>query len=140
MENSPVVVEATYDAPVRRVWKALTSNDEMRKWYFDLTEFKPETGFRFQFEGGTENKTYTHLCEISEVIPGKKLSYSWKYKGYPGNSKVTFELFEEGKGTRLKVTHQGLESFPSLPDFGKENFRDGWNAIIGKNLKEFLET
>jgi len=139
MDNSPVVVEATYDASVQEIWKALTDNNQMKKWYFDLDEFKPEAGFQFQFQGGTETKTYTHLCEITEVIPEKKLSHTWNYKGYPGNSIVTFELFPVESKTRLRVTHEGIESFPSSPDFAKENFRTGWTAIIGTNLKAFVE-
>lgn len=139
MANTPVVVETTLNASPQKIWKALTDNNEMKKWYFNLDEFRPEAGFEFQFEGGTETKKYTHLCQITEVIPEMKLSHTWKYKGYPGSSKVTFELFPDGKSTRLKVTHEGLESFPAIPDFAKENFREGWTAIIGKNLKEFLK-
>ncbi len=139
MDNTPVVVEATYDASVQEIWNALTDNNEMKKWYFDLDGFKPETGFRFQFQGGTATKTYIHLCQITDVIPEKKLSYTWKYKGYPGNSMVTFELIPlEGK-TRVRVTHEGIESFPSSPDFAKENFKTGWTTIIGTNLKSFVE-
>ena len=44
-----VVIERTFNAPVARVWKALTDVEEMRHWYFDLKEFKPEVGFEFEF-------------------------------------------------------------------------------------------
>ncbi|MEO6721895.1 MAG: SRPBCC domain-containing protein, partial [Ferruginibacter sp.] len=71
---------------------------------------------------------------------GKKLTYSWKYDGYPGESFVTFEIFEEGDKTKLVLTHKGLETFPAdNPDFKKENFVMGWNDIIGKSLLEYLE-
>jgi hypothetical protein len=51
---------------------------------------------------------------------------------------VTFELFDEAGKTRLKLTHEGLETFPaSNPDFAKESFTEGWTHIIGKSLKEF---
>jgi uncharacterized protein YndB with AHSA1/START domain len=139
MQTPPVVVEATYNTSIQNTWSALTDNNQMKKWYFHLDEFVPQKGFQFQFEGGTESRTYTHLCEITEVIPSKKISYSWKYKGYPGISFVTFELSPEGDKTRLRVTHAGLETFPSSPDFAKENFRNGWDSIIGTNLKKFLE-
>ena len=134
-----MIVEAHCDARAEKIWQALTDNNEMKKWYFDLDEFKPEKGFQFQFQGGTETKTYTHLCEITEVVPYKKLSHTWGYEGYPGNSIVTFELFPEENKTRVKVTHEGLETFPSSPDFDRENFRNGWTAIIGTNLKSFVE-
>jgi uncharacterized protein YndB with AHSA1/START domain len=139
MTHQPFTIERTFNAPVTLVWKAITNKEAMKKWYFDFSEFKPEVGFEFQFEGGTEEKTYRHLCKITEVIENKKLSYSWRYDGYEGNSLVTFELFEEGKSTRLTLTHAGLETFPAIKDFAKENFEAGWTEIIGKSLKEFVE-
>lgn len=66
---------------------------------------------------------YTHICKIVEVIPYQKLSYSWTYKDYEGDSLVTFELFSEEEKTRLKLTHEGLETFPqNNPSFTKESF------------------
>jgi uncharacterized protein YndB with AHSA1/START domain len=111
----------------------------MKEWYFDLAEFKPEVGFEFQFLAGKDEKKYLHLCKITEVTAGKKLAYSWRYDGYEGTSFVTFELFAEGNKTRLRLTHEGLETFPkSNPDLAKENFVQGWTSIIGTSLKKFL--
>jgi uncharacterized protein YndB with AHSA1/START domain len=139
MNTDPVIVECIYLAPVKKVWEALTDNDKMRKWYFDISAFKPELGFEFQFEGGSKDQTYVHLCKITEIIPEEKLQYSWRYAGYHGNSLVTFELFPEGEKTRIKLTHEGLETFPEEHDFSKESFTNGWNHIIGKSLKDFVE-
>jgi uncharacterized protein YndB with AHSA1/START domain len=141
MKNEPFVIERTYNAPIEKVWGAISDNNEMRKWYFDLPEFKTEIGFEFQFSGGPPEKSYLHLCKVTEVIVGKKLSYSWRYDGYPGNSFVTFELFAEGNKTKLKLTHEGLESFAASnnPDLDKKNFEAGWAQIIGTTLKEFIE-
>lgn len=138
MKAEPFIIERTYQAPVEKVWNAISDRDQMKQWYFDLAAFKPEVGFEFQFEGGKE-QIYVHLCKVVEVIPGRKLKYSWRYKGYEGNSFVTFELFPEGNKTRLKLTHEGLETFPTNPDFAKKNFATGWTQIIGTSLKEFLE-
>jgi uncharacterized protein YndB with AHSA1/START domain len=138
MENKPIIVERKYNAPISKVWKAITDKEEMKQWYFDLAEFQPELGFKFQFIGGTEDNQYLHLCEVTEVIPEKKLTYSWRYDGYEGNSFVSFELFEKGDETRLKLTHRGLESFPNNPDFAKTNFEMGWDQIINTSLKEYL--
>lgn len=139
-ENLPVVIERTFDAPIQKVWEAITDKDQMKKWYFDLPAFKPKVGFEFQFSAGCEGRNYLHLCKITEVIPGKKLTYSWRYDGYEGNSFVTFELFAEGNKTRLKLTHEGLETFSkSNPDLAKENFVQGWTHILGTSLKDFME-
>jgi uncharacterized protein YndB with AHSA1/START domain len=140
MTDTPVIVEQTYDAEIGKVWKAITDKDEMKHWYFDLKEFRAEVGFEFEFYGGTEHKQYLHKCKILEVVPLKKLRHSWRYEGYAGNSTVTFELFAEGEKTRVKLTHEGIESFPKTePDIAKENFVQGWAAILGSSLKDFLE-
>ena len=141
MNTEPFIIERTYNAPVDKVWKALTDKDEMKKWYFDLAEFKPEVGFEFRFYGqGHKGEQYLHLCTITEVVMQKKLAYSWKYDGLQGNSIVSFELFAEGDRTRVKLTHEGLETFPqNNADFARESFAQGWTHIIGKGLKEFVE-
>lgn len=139
MKAEPVIVEKTYNAPIQKVWAALTDKNKMKQWYFDLEEFKPEVGFEFRFHGGTEENQYLHICKITEVIPQKKLTHSWRYDGYPGDSFVSFELFAEGDKTRLKLTHTGLDTFPPEQDFAISNFNMGWNHIIGKALPEYLE-
>ena len=152
MKNSnPVIKEVLLNAPASKVWKAITDKNDMKQWYFDLAEFKPEAGYEFQFYGGDKNKQWLHLCKVTEVIKEKKLTYSWKYDGYKGISYVTFELYpallsetesqRKGKGTRLKLTHTGLESFPSneVPELKRENFDTGWTSIIGTSIKEFVE-
>ena len=135
----PIVMERTFTAPVARVWQALTDVGEMKEWYFDLKEFKPEVGFEFEFTVEHEGMTYHHLCKITEVIPQRKLAYTWRYKGEPGDSLVTFELFPEGNKTRLKLTHTGIETFPKTPAYARKNFEAGWTAIVGSELKKFLE-
>ena len=140
MKQEPFVIERTFNAPIEKVWDAISNKEAMKQWYFDLAEFKPEAGFEFQFDGGPEDRRYKHLCKITEVIPGKKLRYSWRYDGYEGNSFVTWELFAEGDKTRLKLTHEGLETFPeNIPDFAKSNFVQGWTEITGTSLKGFVE-
>ncbi len=113
----------------------------MKIWYFDLKEFKPEVGFKFSFTGGpSPERQYLHVCEITEVIPQKKLTHTWRYDGYPGNSILTFELSAQGNKTLLKLTHKDLETFPAdNPDFAKKNFEEGWNSIINDSLKNYLE-
>jgi len=134
-----VIVERTFDAPVARVWKALTDVDQMRVWYFDLKEFKPQVGFKFEFVVEHEGNSYHHLCRVTEVIPEKKIAHTWRYKGQPGDSLVTFELFGEGEKTRLKLTHTGIETFPKTPAYARKNFEAGWTEIIGSELKRFVE-
>jgi len=140
MSTAPITFEHTFDVPVAKIWKAITDPAEMKNWYFNLPGFKAEKGYQFQFTGGEEGgKQFLHLCEVIEVIPQKKLTYSWRYDGYPGNSFVTFELFEQGTQTMLRLSHAGLETFPDQLEFSVKNFIGGWTYIIHTSLKNYLE-
>ena len=134
-----IVVERVLNAPVARVWKALTDVNQMRQWYFDLKEFNPQVGFEFDFVVEHEGNNYHHLCRVTEAIPEKKIAYTWRYEGEPGDSLVTFELSAEGEKTRLKLTHSGIETFPKTPAYARKNFETGWNTIIDTELRQFVE-
>ncbi len=140
MEAQPIIVEQLLHASVDKVWNAITDKNVMKEWYFNIEDFKPETGSSFSFYGGDDNKKYLHLCQVTEVVPHKQLSYSWRYENDPGISYVTFELFHEGNDTRLRLTHKGVESFDTIdPSFKRESFEKGWTYIIGTSLKAFVE-
>ncbi|MFB2118790.1 SRPBCC domain-containing protein [Parapedobacter sp. 2B3] len=141
VKSAPVVVEKTLDSPIGRVWRAIANKEQLKQWYFDLDDFKPEVGFRFSFAGqGHKGAQYIHRCIVTEVIPQQKLQYSWQYEGHPGYSLVTFTLAEMGMQTKLILTHHGLETFPQdTPDFAWKSFNGGWGEIIGKMLPEFLD-
>ncbi|HMR90669.1 MAG TPA: SRPBCC domain-containing protein [Chitinophagaceae bacterium] len=143
MQPAPFTIECIYSVPVEKVWKAITDKAQMKEWYFDISEFKPEAGFGFQFTGqGHDGDKYIHLCRITHAEPHKKLRYSWSYQGMDGISYVTFELFPEGESsTRLRLTHEGIESFQQTGnrDFAPESFAGGWTYITGTALKGFLE-
>jgi uncharacterized protein YndB with AHSA1/START domain len=138
MNHSPLIVERTCNAPVEQVWKAITDNQSMKQWYFELEDFRPEVGFTFSFVGENEGRKFIHLCRITEVVPNRKLSYTWQYEGLDALTVVTFELFPEQGGTRLKLTHEGLENLPQDRDYARSNFEAGWDHIINKSLSGFL--
>jgi uncharacterized protein YndB with AHSA1/START domain len=135
--DTPFVLEQVYDAPTRKVWQALTDENSMREWYFpQLMKFEPVVGFEFVFSN--DGSPFQKEWRVTKVEDGRLLAHSWIYKGYPGSSEVTFELFEQGDKTRLKLTHTGLASFPTDAHFARHRFEDGWKQILGSNLKDHL--
>ncbi|SEW51109.1 SRPBCC family protein [Chitinophaga arvensicola] len=141
MSNSPLVIERTFDAPVKAVWDAITDNKKIRQWYFDIADFKPQIGFEFTFTVEMNERQFVHLCKITDVITGKKLSYTWQYQGVAGSSEVIWELSPEGDKTKLKLTHKGIHSFPYATDraFVPESFSNGWHHFLDKALPAYLE-
>ena len=140
MNKEPFVIEQTFDSSINDVWRALTDNETLKQWYFQLEDFQPTVGFTFRFSGTDKGVTFWHRCVITEVIAPTKLVHTWTYEDYPGESLVTWELFDAGGKTRLKLTHSGLETFPQdNPSLGKESFAKGWTYIMGTSLKKFLD-
>lgn len=136
----PVIVKQNFSYGIDTVWSAITQLEQMRVWFFEnIPAFSPIEGFKVQFSIVNNGREFIHLWEIVEVIPHKKIKYNWRYKGYAGNSFVTFELSENDGTTTLELTHEVTEDFNNkIPEFKKENCRAGWQYFINKNLKSYL--
>lgn len=139
--DAPITVHYTIHAPVQKVWEALTHKEEMKNWYFDIHDFEPETGKEFNFFEPGEEKKYHHHGRILELIPEKRLKYTWSYPEFSkAETTVTWELQPKGEETLVTLIHEDIEDFNDLGEgFSRENFTKGWNTIIGKSLKSFLE-
>ncbi|TWR28960.1 SRPBCC domain-containing protein [Mucilaginibacter pallidiroseus] len=142
METTPLIIEHAVNAAPSFVWDALTNNDKMKRWYFEIPAFEPEIGYKFEFSGGPEDgEKYLHQCIVTAVEPERKISYTWNYAHIEGSSEVSFDLIPQGDDkTLVRVNHIGLETFPKdRSEFARESFEQGWNYIIGTNLKNFVE-
>lgn len=106
--NTPIAVETVVNAPINKVWEALTNKDKMKEWYFDLKEFEPRKDFEFRFTGGTDEHQYLHICKIIEAIPNKRLTHTWTYENVPVETRVKWELSElDAHHTKVELTHAG---------------------------------
>ncbi len=139
--NKPIIIEQKFEASPKEVWEAITNLEKMKQWYFtNIPAFEPRKGFETNFSVQSEERVFPHHWEITEVIPGKKIAYTWTFKGYPGASKVSFELFKLQDGTRLRLTARVLEPFPSdIPEFKRESGVAGWTYFIRERLHSFLK-
>jgi uncharacterized protein YndB with AHSA1/START domain len=116
----------------QEVWEYLTKPELLEQWLMK-TDFQPIVGHKFRF---ICNKiTY---CEVLEVKPFTKLSYSWQTNSAnsnkPFNSKVVWTLFPKGNGTELQLEHNG---FAALEDYVGHN--NGWTTL-GTRFVELLNT
>ena len=138
--TKPIIVTQLFDTSINKVWSAITEVEQMKKWYFPVIDFfEPEVGFETQFIIQVEDRVFQHQWKVIEVIPQKKISYQWKFEGYPGTGVSTFELTEESHQIELKLTFTTLENFPQdIPEFKRESGVEGWNYLIKESLKEYL--
>ena len=114
------------------VWNYLTKAELLEQWLMK-NDFLPIVGHKFSFHCQHETN-----CEVLEVSPFTKLSYSWQTNsaetGKPFNSKVEWTLVPNGTGTELQLVHDG---FVAIEDYLGHN--DGWTKKVGE-LVELLMT
>ena len=140
-DEEPIVAEETFDVPVETVWDAITKVDLMRQWYFDnIPAFEAEVGFETRFDVQSEGRNFLHIWRVKEAVPNRKLTYSWRFQEYPGDSDAVWELFEENGGTRLRLTIVVHEDFPDedAPELRRDSCVAGWEYFINGRLKEYL--
>jgi len=41
MSDQPFIIERVYEVPVPKLWDVISSNEHLKKWYFQISEFKP---------------------------------------------------------------------------------------------------
>ncbi|MFH2029455.1 MAG: SRPBCC domain-containing protein [Bacteroidota bacterium] len=138
--NDEIIVEQLFNTSVEKVWNAITEIDQMRQWYFEnIPSFKPEVGFETQFNVQSNSRNFLHMWKVTEIVPLKMLKYTWSYEGYPGDSLVVFELFEQNSKTQLRLTLKILENFSEeIPEFTRERVVSlGGHTLLKKVLKNF---
>lgn len=139
--NDSIIVEQILDRSISIVWETISNPNKMKQWFFEqIEDFKPEVGFKTSFVVQVEDRIYTHVWEIIEVIPQKKIVYSWKYAEHQGEGIVIYELEEKNSKTLLRLTNLGLDTFPKdVPEFSKESCINGWTYFIKQQLKNYLD-
>lgn len=136
-----VVIKQRVNAPVDKVWKAITDNSLMKDWYFDIADFSTDLNSEFSFYGNEESNKHQHHGEILEVIPKEKLKYTWSYPQITKDKTIVkWNLQDEGDKTLVILTHKGLENFEHLGEnFSKDSFDKAWTEIVSIKLKNFIE-
>jgi uncharacterized protein YndB with AHSA1/START domain len=142
MKNqNPIVAEQSFSTSAEIVWNAITHIEQMRQWYFEnIPDFRPEVGFEVRFNVKSGERNFLHIWKVTEVIPLKKIAYSWNFEEYPGEALTTFELREKGPKTILTLKSYVIKNFPAnIPEFKRESGQAGWDYFIKEKLPSYLE-
>jgi uncharacterized protein YndB with AHSA1/START domain len=123
--------EAVYPHSPERVWRALVDPTELANWLMP-NDFEPTVGHQFTLETGSPEVGTIH-GEVLELDEPKRLRCRWS--GVFGDTEVTFELFPEGDGTRLRVRHDGWSDPPPEQRGG---FDDGWKQKLDQDIPRVL--
>jgi uncharacterized protein YndB with AHSA1/START domain len=102
------------------VWDYLTKSELIAQWLMP-NDFQPIVGHEFSFRTKPMPAVAFDgivCCKVLELVPCKKLSYTWK--GGPGNgetnmdSVVTWVLEKKDSGTELFLEHTGFIENPDI--------------------------
>jgi len=116
--------------PPEVVWDYLTKSELLAQWLMK-NDFQPIVGLDFQFRTNpipSLNFDGIFYCKVLEVVPFKRLSYSWK--SGPGEGEITLEsivvwkLEPKDKGTELFLEHSGFAKEENLNFY--KGLTDGW--------------
>jgi uncharacterized protein YndB with AHSA1/START domain len=135
-----LTITTRIDAPIDRVWKAVTTPALIKQWFFGVdTTSDWKVGSPLVHTGEYQGKPYVDNGEILRIEPPKLLEHThWSdVSGKPDRPEdyqtVTWELTEHDGATELRITEQNLPSREAA-----ETSEQAWNAALTK-LKELLE-
>jgi uncharacterized protein YndB with AHSA1/START domain len=158
-QETDLVLERTFDAPVDLVWEAYTNPEHIKQWFapkpYEITEveldLKPGGIFRFRMVGpdGFDTGHGVPGC-VLEVVEGKKLAWTSALgpgyrpnemgegcESFPFTAVVTFADAGNGK-TQYKAValHKHAADRETHEKMG---FHEGWGTVAGQ-LEEFAKS
>ncbi len=144
-----IVSEVDIVAPAARVFQALTTASELKRWFGSpecpakFWEMDPRPGGRYGYatEAGSVvvNGVRQFDChgEILEYDPPRLLVYTWLANWHDDIARPTvvrWELTPTQTGTHVKVTHSGLAQEAAA----RKDYSAGWPEVV-EMLKKFVE-
>lgn len=139
--NKSIKHQFFFPHPPEKVWEYLTTPALMEQWLMK-NNFQPIVGADFQFQ----TKPIPSLdfdgifyCQVLEIVPFKKLSYSWR--SGPGGGEITLDsvviwkLEANGKGTDLFLEHTGFAKVENLSFYN--GLTAGWIEKL-ENIAKLL--
>lgn len=136
------------EAPVDRVWRALTNRDELATWFQVTIEGDLVPGAQVWMTSVHAQHTgQRFLVHVIEMTPPRRIVWQWHpgeidpgidYSREPWTT-VTFTLEPRDRGTRLRVAETGFDQI-ALARRAKV-YRDnteGWSEVVTW-LKHYVE-
>lgn len=133
-------VKVRIDAPVTKVWGALTQPEIVKQYFFGTdmhTDWKE--GGAIRFTGEHEGRQYEDKGTILTVVPNQLIRFTyWSslsgIEDKPENYvNVTYELEGDGESTTLEVTQENIPDEKT-----KKHSEEQWKKVLN-SLKDLLE-
>ena len=147
--QNAVIVKRVFDIPVNKVWRALTTAEEFKKWWGPEGYSCPYSQMEARVGGnylncmrGPDGKDTWSVGTVKKLVPEKTLVITDSFSDEKGNIKnaadygmpgnwpdellITFQLEEADGATKLKLIHEGV------PEEMQDDCKQGWNECFDK--------
>jgi len=125
-EKGTIRLEHVYSQAPARVWRALTEPALVARWWA-AGDIRAVVGHRFDMDMGPWGM---QPCEVLAVEPERLLRYRFAQPTL--DTIITWELAQEGSGTRLTLTHEGFDLDSAMGRRAFEGMKPGWPGILAK--------
>jgi uncharacterized protein YndB with AHSA1/START domain len=139
MEKSTFVYVTYIRTTAEKLWRALVEPEFTRQFYFGMViESEWKAGAAWRTVGS--DSAVKDSGEIVEIDPPRRLVLTWRNEFRPemkeeGDSRMSYELEQEGEMVKLTVLHQMDKPESKLI----RAVSNGWPMILS-SLKSLLET
>ena len=130
----------TIDAPVSKVWQALTDPAQIKQYLFGTNTVSDwKKGSPISYEGEWEGKKYKDKGTIIEIVPEKLLHTTyWSSMGgkedKPENyNNVIYELQPQNGKTMITISQDNIDTEEQL-----KHMEQNW-AMVLDSMKKLLE-
>jgi uncharacterized protein YndB with AHSA1/START domain len=133
-DKTSLQIRRIYQAPVAIVYAAWTDPEQMKHWMGPSDAFGDaevtmdvRVGGRYRIVmHSPDGETHRVGGVYREVVPNKKLVYTWTWESTPEReSLVTIEFKPSGDGTELVLAHQRFADSEA-----RDKHQAGWNGCL----------
>ncbi len=143
MSAKPLRIERSFQAPAEAVFKAWTSEEVLRRWFYGQPGWEtPEAEVDLRVGGAVrivmrdpvKRTDFGGGGHYTEVDPPSRLAFTWTWDDDEDRETLIEIDFEESEGaTTVRFTHSGLRDEESV-----RSHQEGWTVCFG-NLKRVLK-
>ena len=142
-DRTSLEIKRFINAPRARVYAAWTDPVQLKEWWgpkeVRTLQIVADTRVGGKYRWDLVNQEGEKMCcrgEYLELVPGKKVVFTWKWdddKAWENyTSQVSVEFSDRDNGTELRLTHVQLPSEES-----RDRHNHGWNSVIDR-LENYL--
>lgn len=137
-KHHSLTVKKLISAPCEQVFAAWSKPELMKLWLYPNYSWSSKTTNDFKVGGhyqhemiAEDGKGYVHHGEYKEIIPNKKIVFTWNSPAV-SDTLVTVDLHDRQGKTEVVLTHELF-----LTEQARESHLGGWTSVL-ENLNSFL--